>query len=221
MRILVVTATLNELIPLLKLLDVNFKDDEEKIDVQFQSHHITFLISGIGMGAMAFCLGKHLNSTFDLAFNIGIAGTFNRQTKLGEVVWVTQDTLSELGAEDGDDFLTLSELTLKGDFIFKGTSTSAYSTINGLDKVSGITVNTVHGNEFSIRVVRDRLHPDVESMEGAAFIMCCNKLSVKCFQIRAISNYVEKRNRLNWNIGLALSNLAECFYNILLELNQH
>ena len=219
MRIIVVTATLNELIPLFKLMDVDFKDAEDKIDIQFKSHHITFLISGIGMGAMAFCLGQHLNSTIDVAFNIGIAGTFNHQSKLGEVVWVIQDSLSELGAEDGDNFLTLSEMNLKGDFKFKGTSTSVYSKINGLDKVSGITVNTVHGNEFSISAVRERFDPDVESMEGAAFIMCCNKLAVKCFQIRAISNYVEKRNRLNWKVGLALSNLAEYFYAILLELN--
>lgn len=34
-------------------------------------------------------------------------------------------------------------------------------------------------------------------------------MEVPCLQLRAISNYVEKRNRDAWEIELALSNLAE------------
>jgi futalosine hydrolase len=32
-------------------------------------------------------------------------------------------------------------------------------------------------------------------------------MDVPCIQIRAVSNYVEKRNRDGWNIGLAIKNL--------------
>jgi futalosine hydrolase len=44
-------------------------------------------------------------------------------------------------------------------------------------------------------------------MEGAAFFYVCRQLNVPCIQIRAVSNYVEKRNRDAWNIPLAIKNL--------------
>jgi futalosine hydrolase len=44
-------------------------------------------------------------------------------------------------------------------------------------------------------------------MEGAAFFYACRQMNVHGMQIRAVSNYVEKRNREAWNIGLAIKNL--------------
>jgi len=44
-------------------------------------------------------------------------------------------------------------------------------------------------------------------MEGAAFFYACAMAGVPCMQIRAVSNYVEKRNRDAWQIGLAIKNL--------------
>jgi len=76
-----------------------------------------------------------------------------------------------------------------------------------LKNVGAITVNTVHGNEASIKKVTERLSPQLESMEGAAFFHACTQMDVPCIQIRAVSNYVEKRNRDSWNIGLAIKNL--------------
>jgi futalosine hydrolase len=51
------------------------------------------------------------------------------------------------------------------------------------------------------------LNVQIESMEGAAFFYACRQAGVPCMQIRAVSNYVEKRNRDNWQIGLAVKNL--------------
>ncbi len=44
-------------------------------------------------------------------------------------------------------------------------------------------------------------------MEGAAFFYACREAQVHYVQIRAVSNYVEKRNRDAWQIGLAIKNL--------------
>jgi futalosine hydrolase len=44
-------------------------------------------------------------------------------------------------------------------------------------------------------------------MEGAAFFYACRQFNIPCLQIRAVSNYVEKRNRDNWDIPLAIKNL--------------
>jgi len=81
--------------------------------------------------------------------------------------------------------------------------------INKLKKVSGITVNTTHGAEISIEKIKSLFNPDVESMEGAAFFYACLLEGITCSQIRTISNKIEKRNKENWDIPLAVKNLCE------------
>ncbi|MDB4583087.1 hypothetical protein N9164_08040, partial [Draconibacterium sp.] len=57
-----------------------------------------------------------------------------------------------------------------------------------------------------------------ESMEGAAVFYVCNWLGVSCYQIRAISNFVEPRDSSKWNIPLALENLKEAILVVLKKL---
>ena len=87
-----------------------------------------------------------------------------------------------------------------------------------MKKVKSITVNTVHGNENSIQEIVKRLNPDVESMEGAAVFQACKEFVIPCMQIRAISNKVEKRNKSNWDMPLAIKNLNIAVENIIAEL---
>jgi futalosine hydrolase len=175
----------------------------------------SLLITGVGMVATAYSLGKELATNhYDLAINFGVAGSFDRSIELGEVVEVTYDTLAELGAEDNDSFLPISLLGF-GQSEFKATESvanilrgsKAASQYNGLKQVNAITVNTVHGEQDSIDKMQKRLNPQLESMEGAAFFYVCQQAGIPCIQIRAVSNYVEKRNRDNWKIGLAVKNL--------------
>nr|MBA3901986.1 futalosine hydrolase [Bacteroidota bacterium] len=91
--------------------------------------------------------------------------------------------------------------------------------LDKLSKVKGISVNQVHGEEKAIEKVVQRLNPDTESMEGAAFFYACFSEGLPCVQIRAISNYVEKRNRENWDIPLAVKNLNEVGLGILTGLS--
>jgi futalosine hydrolase len=55
-------------------------------------------------------------------------------------------------------------------------------------------------------------------MGGAAFFYACRELKVPGVQIRAVSNYVEKRNRDNWQIGLAVKNLNTFAVELIREL---
>ena len=87
-----------------------------------------------------------------------------------------------------------------------------------LPAVSGITVNTVHGDDKAISQIVHRLNPQVESMEGAACMLACQNSGVLCVQLRAISNYVEKRNKAAWDISLAIQNLNQELSNFLAEL---
>ncbi len=185
--------------------------DEEK---QIGAHQVKALVTGAGMVPTAFSLGRYLSQhSFDLVINLGIAGSFDFNLEIGEVCIVTQDTFAELGAEDGEEFLSFDSLGL-------GISSQHHRPNPGFDTsslkaVTAITVNKVHGNELSIATALARFNPQIETMEGAAFFYACNQNDLPCIQIRAVSNYVERRNRENWKIDLAIGNLNDVLINLL------
>ena len=209
MKILIVAATKFEINPLLDQTEIiTFAENSRVIISKYKKTEIDFLITGVGMVATSFYTAKVLNNTYDLVINMGICGTFNSNLDLGTVVHVYEDQFSEMGAEDGQKFLSMEELKLEAiTKITNNNSLTAYSVLEQLPKVNGITVNKVHGNERSIQKVVNQFHPIVESMEGAAFMFACEQEKIPYFQIRAVSNVVERRNKNNWNIPLAIENL--------------
>jgi len=53
----------------------------------------------------AFHLSQLLaNAKYDMAINIGIAGSFRKQIKMGDVVIVKEDRVGDLGNEEGNGF---------------------------------------------------------------------------------------------------------------------
>ena len=71
-------------------------------------------------------MGRLPNTSFTHCINVGIAGSFDKSIELGEAVFITEDEISELGAEDGTNFLKWKDLGL-GD-------TSVYNA-KGLDEL--------------------------------------------------------------------------------------
>ena len=201
MRILVVAST---------------KAEIETFQAQITDSEIDILITGVGMVATTYGLTKVLSQNdYDLVINAGIAGAFFEELEIGEVVEIRSEQFPEIGAEDDNSFISIFELGLLGENEYpflKGKLINPDAGISNLKLVDGVTVNTVHGNELSIQNVIDQFSPDVESMEGAAVAFVCLQENIKFIQIRAISNYVEKRNKSAWNVPLALGNL-----NIVLE----
>jgi futalosine hydrolase len=204
MKILVVAATKEEINPFLGALPAG--------------HEISHLITGPGMVPTAFMLGVYLHPGLDLVINAGIAGAFADDIPIGAVVNVTKDIFSEVGAEDGEDFLTLEGMNLIGIDKVENKNAPSNAVIDKLRKVTGVTVNRVHGNEASINKIRKRFSPDIESMEGAAFLYACKMASLKCLQLRAISNKVERRDKSKWDIPLAIKNLNEVLNNVICSL---
>ncbi len=211
MKILIVAATELELEPLLTS------------KIQISASRFRILVTGIGMVATAYALGKELEANkYDLAINVGIAGSYNRGIKIGEVVNVENDSFHEMGAEDGNEFIPFHKLGIEklsetniNNNIISNTTQSGNDVVNILKKVKGITVNTIHGNEESIKKIIKKYNPDIESMEGAAFMYACSQAKLPYLQIRSISNYVEKRNTDNWNIALAVNNLNKTLIDII------
>lgn len=179
-----------------------------------ESKHFDLLITGVGMVATAFALGQYLTKPYRLVANFGIAGCFDRNIELGTLLNITEDSLAELGAENGDEFLTITDLGF-GENHFIARSIKKID----LPSAKGITVNCVTGSEQSIKNLKTRFNPTTESMEGAAVFYACKQVDIDCIQIRSVSNYVEPRNKENWKIGLAIKNLNSWAISFIEEMN--
>jgi futalosine hydrolase len=216
-KVLLVSATSFEIEPTLRFLEKGHS--LKKNTYLFEKLQITTCVTKAGMVNTAFELGQFKGDDFDLAINVGIAGSFGKY-QVGEVLNVTSDCFSELGAEDGDAFLSIDEMGL-GEQRISIKSLYRSKLTETLPVTSGITVNTVHGNEQSIEKIKEQFNAGIESMEGAAFIYAANSFNWKALQLRAISNLVERRNKNNWNMPLAIKNLNDCLLHLIEELSRH
>jgi futalosine hydrolase len=161
------------------------------------------------MVATAFALGNLFHSkSFDLAVNAGIAGSFDPLILPGNLCRVSEDILAEFGAEDGNTFLKAETIGL-GKSQFIASPITGFNIYEQLQEVKSVTVNKVHGNEESITEFVNRFNPQIETMEGASFFYACEQAGIPGIQIRSISNMVERRNKDNWQIGLAIKNLND------------
>ena len=216
MRILIVAATKPEIAPLLARMYSMPADSPFMDTYTHGAHDVDVLITGVGMVATAAsCARAMARHSYDLALNLGVCGSFDQFFDPGTVVHVLSDRLAEMGAEDGERFMTLQELELPGESEFVNPDPPSNPEIDQLPTVTGITVNTVHGSERSIAAIVERFSPQVESMEGAAFMSACLIHEVPFAQIRAVSNLVERRNRDAWKIDEAIVNLNATALRIL------
>jgi futalosine hydrolase len=223
MRILIVAATGTEIAPLVETWRALSSPHPRLKRYEGVGHEVDVLTTGVGMVATAAWCSRAIGETsYELALNLGVCGSFDPVLSSPTAVHVVSDCFSEMGAEDGERFLTLQELKLLGDdeFPFTGgrlvnAAPPANEALSGLPAVDGITVNTVHGRDQSIDEVRRRFQPAVESMEGAAFMYVCLLHGIRFAQVRTVSNAVERRNRGAWNLPGAIDALTATARRIL------
>jgi len=214
MKILLVAATSAEIAPLIAQHGIAAHTDVFTLG----KYHIKVLITGVGMVSTAFALGQELaQNSYDLAINAGIAGSFDRSIPLGKVLHISDDTFAELGAEGAHGFITIDTLGFGTQYTQALEPAVPIPFLEKLQKASAITVNKVHGHASSIAATTANYNVQVESMEGAAFFYSCAQAGLPSIQLRAISNWVEPRNRDAWNIPLAIANLNQSIEQLLSE----
>ncbi len=176
-----------------------------------QGKPVEILICGIGAVATTFRLTQTLmQRSYNQAISIGIAGSFADETPIGETVQITEDCFADLGIDDNGSLLSLHEAGLvtsndiTGDFI-----SNPSPTLSSHPVVRGITVQTASGSQKRIDQLIDRFHPQVETMENAAFFYVCRMMQVPFASFRSISNKVEPRNRKSWRISEAIERVNE------------
>ena len=209
----------------LRILVVSATPAESEVMPAINGVELIPVVTGVGAVATAWSLTRYLCREHlpDVALNIGIAGSYNSDIQPGDVVMPVSDCFADSGVEDRSGFLSLSETGLQdpdelpfrsGRIIAENRFVSAASEI--LRPVSAITVNTATGSLPTIARLSEKYHPDIETMEGAAFFYVCSRERIPFMALRAVSNMVEPRDREKWNIGLALANLSVKLNEILL-----
>ena len=228
MKILIVSATEKEIFPIKSKLITLQSNHSNLISYQYNSLFVDVLITGIGSVFTTYSLTNHLNKTkYDLVINAGIAGSFRSEINIGDVFIVLKDQFADLGIEDSQSFSTLFEkgFMLESEFPFTNSmlinsTVLEYSFFKNINEISAITVSTTHGNVESSKRFKEKFNSDIETMEGAAFFYVCIMQKVKFIQIRAISNYVKEREKAKWNIPLAINNLNDKLFELLIVLDK-
>ncbi len=194
-----------------KILIVSATQEEvKKCQEQYgNTDEVDFLITGVGIPSVILKLSKLLQQkTFELVINAGIAGAFSKQDTIGNVYQIHQDAFADIGFQNAQSFIPLSETPFKeANYSCLNQYTDDF--LNEIPQRKGITVNSSSGNKKDITIRQTLFSADTESMEGAAVLYTCQNFQQACVQIRSISNYIEERNPEQWNIPLAIKNLNE------------
>ena len=218
-KITIVGATKLELTPLFEQYDPKAADFNGLYIVHDNLH---ILITGMGMMNTAAHLAIYVSKyDRDLYINAGICGAFNSSFKIGEVVQIISETYGDFGVENDEefeDFFDMGFINKKEDAFQYGLCEPIAHPIHQqikLKKATSITVNKVHGNENTIKLIREKYKAETENMEGLAFYYVLKLVNKPGIEIRSISNYVEKRNKENWDIKTAVKNLNEEIFGII------
>ncbi|RKX18203.1 MAG: futalosine hydrolase [Candidatus Zixiibacteriota bacterium] len=206
MKKLIVSATEKEVQPLLEKA-------KRETDCLFSlTNEIDILITGVGVVQTTFNLMHHLEKNrYDQLINVGIAGGFSPSLAIGTVVEVIADTFGDFGVDDNGQFIPAGDVGLmeKDEFPFTGGWLKNSEPFDvSLPQVKGITVQTTSGSTSQIEERKKIFNPDIETMESAAFFFVALQKKIPFSAIRAISNKVEPRNKRDWDIELAASNLT-------------
>lgn len=202
MKLLLAAATRQEIQPFLSLTAADCRWD--------------VCITGVGLMAATFSLTKALlKNGYDFVLQAGVAGSFDPDLPPGALAVVKEEFLGDLGAEDRAVFKDIFELGLLGE---QEAPFQEKALVNPMPTfpfqemppaVAAITVHTVSGHAPTIEARAAKFGAALESMEGAALHYVCLKLGVPFLQLRAVSNFVEPRNKDNWQLPLAIKNLNE------------
>ena len=120
---------------------------------------------------------KILQDTYDLVIQAGIAGTFSKNIKKGEVVLVKQDAFADIGVEEKGEFKTIFQLGFADENKFPFTNgwlVNKHHEIlqtTHLKVVKAVTVNRLSDRKKQTLQLQKVFNADIESMEGAAFTL--------------------------------------------------
>lgn len=214
MNCLIAAATPIEIAPLLPELQKGVRKDVE-IDV---------LITGIGLTASTYALQKQISiKRPDLIIQAGVGGCFTNKIALGSVMVIGQDCVADQSVLELKKLKTLFDLQLlpANQFPYKkGWLINPWKGFRrlGLPKVNAISVNEITTDPRRVQQYKKLFSPVIESMEGAALHYVCLMEQVPFLQLRSVSNYIAERNKKNWKLSEAVTQLNKALLQVLQKL---
>lgn len=181
-----------------------------------KDHGLVFHYSGVGMLASAVSLTRMVHDQRPgLVIQAGIAGCFNENAALAEVVAVGDEQLADTGVLENGGWKDLFDLGFDHEnarpFLNRRLPNpwlnDLIKNLPGIRTVSGVTVNQVSTNQEAIARIREKYDPFTESMEGAALHYVCLTANVPFLQLRSLSNYTGERDKAKWLIAPAVESL--------------
>lgn len=186
-----------------------------------------FMISGVGSIATACNVSRYLSKNeVCFALNLGICGSFNSGLNLGQLVQPRSE-IQLMEIEDKENYSTVFESGIVNQNQFPFQQGVLYNkspqliVSKEIIEVASLSSDMVHGNRNSILRISGKYRPDVESMEGAAFFYCCLMAGVPFAEFRAVSNFVEPRDKSKWKLPLAIENLNVFLEKSLMEFEDN
>ncbi len=225
MKVLLVVATYKEVMPLLENYQKNINPGLKRYHLEKGNLKLDVLITGVGAVHTVYNMMKTLDKDVDLVVNMGIAGSFQRDLKIGQIVNVTQEEFGDIGIEDKNSFHSLFDKGLMNpnekpyeNGVIQNRFLYPSDMIKKLQPVKGLTVNTTHGSYASVNHLMQNFQADIETMEGAAFGYVCTSEGLPWIQLRSISNYVTNRELAEWDVAGAIESLTEFMIGFIQEL---
>lgn len=216
MKLSIVAATAKEVEP---LLDWHaHKGADPSLDVT---------ITGVGIMHTMYVLSrKFALAKPDIAIQVGVGGSMDPIFKPGAVAVIADEVVGDSGVIENGVFKDLFDLrlALPDEFPYHARMLpNPHRDLMSRTKLlhaRGITINEISTNPDRIRELKEKFDPFIESMEGAAFHYVCLKEDIPFLQIRAISNWVGERDKSNWRMQEAITQLNNELIRLIEDLTQ-
>ncbi|MCX7986641.1 MAG: hypothetical protein N2662_06860 [Bacteroidales bacterium] len=229
MNILVVASSEKEIKFVLEQEVAVFLPGENVYSVSRGENTVEFLITGPGMVHATHWVTRILcNKKYDLVVHVGLAGSFRNNIRVGSVVNVETDFFADLGFSEKGSVKSFFEVGVidRNTFPFRDGGLkytfdiSGFRLLKTLPKVNAITVshNTSEPADMAKKI--DKYNPDIETLDGAAVLLCCLIYNIPCISIRAVSYQVESFTFRSWQLPEVLFSLGKHLFFLINELMQ-
>ncbi len=212
--ILAVTATKLELKPFLQLVEL-----ERTVCLS--------LVTGVGPVETSVRLALFLarcDTKINLVINFGVAGAYVGQSihpKLLDICMAEEEIFGDFGfcSGNGVEYFDSPEFG-KNRFSLDRQWLKRAKQILDKNRISCwsgsfITVNCASATRHRGNMLQQNWAGLCENMEGAAVVRVCSEFDLPCLEIRAISNYVEDRDPVSWQLEAACEKAAHAAHMII------
>jgi len=225
--LLIVSATLMEIQPLLNVASFIEEKNNGLYRIKIGTNLIDLLITGVGIPSATYEIASFfaLNKV-PFAIHVGIAGSYRQEIINGSIVMIVEEEFGELGIWQGSKFENLFESGYSHPDSFPFTSGKLVNNNyekaklpERLKKVKGLTISCVTSVLETIQYRKEKYNAEVETMESAAFFYCCLKNGIPFLSLRGISNEAGVGDKSKWLIPESVQNVCETLMYILQQNN--